>query len=105
MQVPDINNQIRDEWTTMHYAAESGSLNSIICMVSRGANIDPADTYSRTPLMIAIENNNSAVARSLIELGADIDSTDIYGKTPLMYACKVGSLEIVELLIKCSAKV
>ena len=57
----------------MHYAAENGSLNVILCVVSRGAGIDPADSYERTPLMIAIENNNSAVARSLIELGADID--------------------------------
>ena len=55
--------------------------------------------------MIAIENNKSAVARSLIELGADIENTDIYGKTPLMYACKIGSTEIVELLIKCKADV
>ena len=55
--------------------------------------------------MIAIENNKSAVARSLIELGADIDITDIYGKSPLMYACKGGSQEIVELLLKCKANV
>jgi len=55
--------------------------------------------------MIAIENNKSAVARSLIELGADIEQTDIYGKTALMYACKVASSEIVELLIKCKANI
>jgi len=49
--------------------------------------------------MIAIEYNNSAVARTLIELGADIDSTDFYGKSPLMHACRAGSKEIVELLL------
>ena len=75
----------------MHYAAENGSLNVILTLVSRGAGIDPTDNFERTPLMIAIENNKSAVARSLIELGADIENTDIYGKTPLMYACKVAS--------------
>lgn len=73
LPVPDQNNQKRDDWTPMHYAAENGSLNSILCMVSRGGGIDPVDKYLRTPLMIAIEYNNSAVARSLIELGADID--------------------------------
>ena len=73
--------------------------------VSRGAGIDPTDSFERTPLMIAIENNKSAVARSLIELGADIENTDVYGKTPLMYACKVASKEIVELLIKCQADI
>jgi len=75
----------------MHYAAENGSLNVILAMVSRGAGIDPTDEFLRTPLMIAIENNKSAVARSLIELGADIENTDIYGKAPLMYACKIAS--------------
>ena len=55
--------------------------------------------------MIAIENNKSAVARSLIELGADIEVKDIYGKTSLMHACKIASTEIVELLIKCKADI
>ena len=89
--VPDANNQNRDDWTPMHFAAENGSLNVILAMVSRGAGIDPTDEFLRTPLMIAIENNKSAVARSLIELGAGIESKDIYGKTALMYACKIAS--------------
>jgi ankyrin repeat protein len=38
--------------------------------------------------MVAIENNKTAVARSLIELGADVEITDFYGKTALMHACK-----------------
>jgi ankyrin repeat protein len=38
--------------------------------------------------MVAIENNKTAVARSLIELGADVEMTDLYGKTALMHACK-----------------
>ena len=103
--VPDAKNQNREDWTPMHYAAENGCLNVILILVSRGAGIDPTDTFERTPLMIAIENNKSAVARSLIELGADIELTDIYGKTPLMYSCKVASKEIVELLIKCKADI
>ena len=95
----------REDWTPMHYAAENGSLNVILAMVSRGAGIDPTDQQLRTPLMVAIENSKSAVARSLIELGADIESTDTYGKTALMYACKVACKEIVELLIKCKADI
>ena len=103
--VPDANNQNREDWTPMHYACENGCLSTILTLVSRGAGIDPTDTFERTPLMIAIENNKSAVARSLIEFGADIEMKDIYGKTPLMYSCKVASKEIVELLIKCKADI
>ena len=99
-KVPDIKNQIRHNWAPIHFASENGSLNVILCMVSRGAGIDPIDFYERTPLMIAIENNKSAVARTLIEFGADIDLIDGFGKSPLMYACKAGSKELVELLLK-----
>ena len=66
----------------MHYAAENGSLNVILAMVSRGAGIDPTDEFIRTPLMIAIENNKSAVARSLIELGADLEGEQRVRETP-----------------------
>jgi ankyrin repeat protein len=44
-KLPDAKNQIRNEWTPMHYAAENGSLNVILCMVMRGAGIDPADFF------------------------------------------------------------
>lgn len=72
----------------MHFAAKNGSLNVILALVSRGAGIDPTDQIQRTPLMVAIENNKTAVARSLIELGADVEITDLFGKTALMHACK-----------------
>lgn len=62
-----------DGWTPMHYAAKSGSLNIVLALVSRGAGVDPPDNHCKTPLMVAIENNKAAVARSLIELGADIE--------------------------------
>jgi hypothetical protein len=38
-----ISEQIRVDWTPMHYAAENGSLNVILVLVSRGAGIDPTD--------------------------------------------------------------
>lgn len=66
----------KKEWTPMHFAAEYGSLNVILALVSRGAGLDPTDSQLRTPLMVAIENLKTAVARTLIELGADVELTD-----------------------------
>ena len=57
----------------MHFAAKNGSLNSVLALVSRGAGLDPPDNNLRTPLMIAIENGKTKLAKSLIELGADIE--------------------------------
>lgn len=44
-QIPDAKSQNRNNWTPMHFAAENGSLNVIIAIVSRGANIDPQDDF------------------------------------------------------------
>lgn len=54
-------------------AAEHGSLNVLLALISRGAGVDPLDRECRTPLTLAIENNKFACARSLIELGSDIE--------------------------------
>lgn len=60
----------------MHYAAKAGSLKVVIGLISRGAGVDPPDTYFKTPLILAIEFNRFTVARSLIEFGADIEAKD-----------------------------
>ena len=66
-------NNDQEGWTPMHYAAKSGALKIVLALISRGAGVDPPDNNQRTPLMIAIENKQVAVAKSLIELGADIE--------------------------------
>jgi ankyrin repeat protein len=60
----------------MHYAAKYGSLNVLLGLIGRGAGVDPPDVNLKTPLCVAIENNKTSVARSLIELGADIENRD-----------------------------
>ena len=61
----------------MHYADKFGALSIVLnTLVSRGAGVDPPDSSNKTPLCIAIENNNTAIVRSLIELGADIENRD-----------------------------
>ena len=79
----------------MHVAAENGSLNVVLDLISRGASVDPLDKSNRTPLSLAIEKNKFACVRSLVELGADIEQRDSFGRTPLMFACKLGSIEMV----------
>lgn len=60
----------------MHFAAKNGSHNTVLALVSRGAGLDPPDNTLRTPLMVAIENGKTKVAKSLVELGADIELKD-----------------------------
>ena len=83
----------------IHMAAANGSLNSLLAMISQGADVDPFDEDGRTPLTLAIEENKLTCVRGLIELGADIEKTDKFGRTPLMFACTLGSKEMAELLV------
>ena len=59
--------------TPIHFASLHGSLQSILALISQGANVDPVDDSGRTPISLAIENNKFTCVRSLIELGADIE--------------------------------
>ena len=74
----DVNMIFKGEegYTPMHICGIHGSLNVLLGLISRGAGVDPPDINCKTPLVLAIENNKSAVIRSLIELGADIESKD-----------------------------
>ena len=56
-------------------------------------------------MVVAIENNKTAIVRSLVELGADIENRDSFKRTPLMYACKNGSKDIVEILLNYKADI
>ena len=57
----------------IHIAAVNGSLNSLLALISQGADIDPIDNKGRTPISLAIEHNKFTCVRGLIELGADIE--------------------------------
>jgi len=59
--------------TPIHFAAHLGSLQSILALISQGADVDPIDEAGRTPISLAIENNKFTCVRGLIELGADIE--------------------------------
>ena len=105
----DVNMKLQGESlanrSPIHIAALNGALNSILAMISQGADVDPVDEKGRTPLTLAIENNKFTCVRGLIELGADIELTDTFGRTPLMFACALGSKEMAELLVSYKANI
>ena len=68
-----MTNQKYSRRSPIHFAAISGSLNSILAMISQGANVDPVDNEGRTPITLAIEHNKFTCVRGLVELGADIE--------------------------------
>lgn len=58
-----------------------------------------------TALMKAIENNDVAAVRKLVEQGANVDALEPNGDAPLVMAAYLGHAEIVRLLLDAGADV
>ena len=64
-------------------------------------HVDPngRDAQGRTPLLIALSQQNEKTARRLVDAGASVDLADANGFTPLMAAAMHGNLEMFRLLL------
>lgn len=88
----------------LHYIAKNGSVRCLLILMGKGLEeLSPEDSEGDTPLNMAIRNNQTIIAKSLVELGADIEARDASQRTPLMNACLYGNLEVVKLLLDCGA--
>jgi ankyrin repeat protein len=118
--------------TPLHAAAIAGSAPMIEWLLSKGADVEAANTEAMTPLFEAIRNgkddaarvliekgaktggalqraamkNRTAVMELLIAKGADIEAKDSQGYTPLSMVTRIsGPFEALELLVKKGANI
>lgn len=95
-QEPDLLQKIRDNDFT---AAKA--------LIASGVNVNQEDelTYL-TPLLLAMEKNNTDLVKTLIKAGANINKTDKRsGYTPLMMAFNNHNNEMARLLLDAGADV
>ncbi len=76
-------------------------------LLEYGANINIGDEQGFTILMEAVQNDDVAMVRKLLEKGADVNiqTTNFWGGTALMIAAEKGNEEIVRLLLKYGADI
>ena len=91
--------------TALHVAASLGNSKIIQLLLESGAeiNIDKVSMQSKTPLLIAVENNQVLAVKVLLESGANVNIPDKENKIPLYVAVQINSLEIVNLLLEQKA--
>lgn len=92
--------------TPLHNCGVTGNFKAAAALVRLGARIDPRDSDGCTPLMRAVKNNHTLVAKVLLDNGADpnlvlhTENTSVY---PLLVASMAGSDDMVRLLLEKGA--
>ncbi|NQX03020.1 ankyrin repeat domain-containing protein [bacterium] len=76
--------------SALHAAAAGGAEGSADYLLNRGLNIDQRGAYERTPLMIAVMADQTAMVRWLLRQGANPKLKDHQGFKPLMLAVRDG---------------
>lgn len=87
--------------TPLHIAARFGLTEFAQRLVERGADVDAADYYGKTPLWWAATKGHAAVIKLLVQAGAKPDQEDrIQGLKPLHEAANENHSEAVRVLLE-----
>ena len=91
--------------TALTYAAVSGHLNVVDCLLQAGSNIEEPAGNGSTPLKKAAYGGFTDLVEYLLSRGAKVNATDKHGRTALMEAAYKGHTQVVELLLRSKASV
>lgn len=111
----NANPNLRDQYgrTALHYAAATGSYDTIMSLVEVVDEVDALDGNMYTPLTYAVINSHSTPIITLLDAGANpnilipsmVPSTSTSAMvTPLQWALTYGKLNVVYILVKYGAK-
>ncbi|VDI74074.1 Hypothetical predicted protein [Mytilus galloprovincialis] len=93
--------------TPLMYACElrNDQFDVVKYLISKGAIVNCCDKNERTPLIIALENNDIELVQCLINNGANVNIPGVNRTTPLHAMCKSGQVRNVLLLISKGSEV
>ncbi len=93
----DVDVIEREKYTALSYAAAYGSLDAMRLLLAHGANVNAPDAKRRTPLHVAIVNQQAAATDLLLQHGADVSAEDKYGNPPLNTCLFAGKIDLAIL--------
>ena len=101
----DVNATQGDGATALHWAAHWDELDTAELLIRAGANVNAANDYEVTPLLLACTNANAAMVELLLAAGADATAALETGATALMTCARTGSVDAVKALLAQGAEV
>lgn len=84
-------------------AIRSGDAAKVEQALSEGANVNAADAWGRTPLMMATQLRNTAAVKLILARKPDVNAANRNDITPLIAATQAGNEEVVALLLAAGA--
>jgi ankyrin repeat protein len=84
-------------------AASRGYILEIDRLIKKGADVNSETEEGVTPIVYAVSNNRTKIAKMLIDYGADLNKLTARYETPLIIAVKNQNEEITEALIRGGA--
>jgi len=98
----------RFNYAPLAYWAAAGNVRAIKMLltdVHAEVQVDRADHFGCTALMLAAEKGHEEAGRLLIEMGANVNRADKFGETVLMHAIKSGSQSACKWLLELKADI
>lgn len=94
-----------DQWTALHFAAQSGDNRAVRLLLDKGAAVDVREKAGWMPLHLACQNGHETVVRLLISRLSQeaVREQESQGRTPLHLASSYGHLSIAKLLLSQGA--
>lgn len=75
-------------------------------LIEAGCDVNrQSETRKRSPVHIAVLNNNISCLQILITAQAKLDSHDLFGNSPCHYAAELGHHDILDVMIRIGAQV
>lgn len=95
-----IETKSKNGESPIHRAIQVGSLESVMLLIEKGANLGVTrESDYTTPLILAVKTGNERIVRCLLENHALLHAKDRRGQNALSWACKLGHANIVSLLL------
>jgi ankyrin repeat protein len=84
---------------TLHDAARAGDLAQVEALLRSGAAIDSLNSAGETPLLVAVQEDQTEISKVLIAAGADINAQAANQDSPWLLAGASGRTEMIRAMI------